>query len=131
MKKEIRTESAPLPIGPYSQGIVCEAGELIFTAGQIALEPGGSGLCSEDVDDQARRAMGNVGAILDEAGSGLDEVVKVTIFLRDMNDYGRVNEVYKDYFSTPPYPARSVVEVARLPMDARVEIEAIARRRND
>ncbi len=128
MRKEIRTESAPLPIGPYSQGIASDTGELVFTAGQIALKPGGSALCSDDIEEQARQALENVRAILDEAGSGIDQVIKVTIFLRDMNDYARVNQVYKDFFSTPPYPARSVVEVARLPMDALVEIEAIARR---
>ncbi len=128
MKKEIRTESAPLPIGPYSQGIASDAGELVFTAGQIALEPGRSELCSDNVENQARQAMENVRAILDEAGSGIDQVIKVTIFLRDMNDYARVNQVYSDFFSEPPYPARSVVEVARLPMDALVEIEAVARR---
>lgn len=127
MKREVRTESAPTPIGPYSQGIASDEGELICTAGQIALEPGRSELCSDDVEDQTRRALQNVKAILDEAGSGIDQVIKVTIFLVDMNDYARVNKVYQEFFTEPPYPARSVVEVARLPMDALVEIEAISR----
>ena len=130
MKKEIRTESAPLPIGPYSQGIVCPAGELVFTAGQIALSPGESELCSENVADQAKRALENVRAILSGSGCGLEDVVKVTIFIRDMDDYLQVNQVYENYFASPPFPARSVVEVSKLPKDARIEIEAVAVKSN-
>ncbi len=126
MKRAIQTESAPLPIGPYSQGISCLAGELVFTAGQIAIAPGESELCSESVGDQARRALENVRSILHEAGCGTEHVVKVTIFIRDMDDYALVNKVYETFFSSPPFPARSVVEVSKLPKDALVEIEAVA-----
>jgi 2-iminobutanoate/2-iminopropanoate deaminase len=126
MKRAIQTESAPLPIGPYSQGIVCPEGELVFTAGQIAIRPGESELCSESVTDQARSALENIRSILHEAGCSSEHVVKVTIFIRDMDNYALVNQVYETFFSSPPFPARSVVEVSNLPKEALVEIEAVA-----
>ncbi len=126
MNREIQTDSAPLPIGPYSQGIGCAGERLIFTAGQIALSPGGSELSGDSIADQAIRALDNVKAILKEAGCGLEQVAKVTVYLKNMDDYLLFNEVYGKYFSVPPYPARSVVEVSRLPKSARVESEAIA-----
>jgi len=128
MKIEVRTESAPLPIGPYSQGIICPSGELLFTAGQIAIPAGESELCTGGVANQARRALENIRAILNEAGCDLEHVAKVTVFLRNMGDYALVNQVYEDFFSTPPFPARSVVEVSKLPKGALVEIEAVATR---
>ena len=131
MKKEIRTESAPLPIGPYSQGIGCPADNLVFTAGQIAMAPGESEISGDSIGDQARRALENVKAILKEAGCGLQQVVKVTVYLKNMDDYPLFNEVYGSVFSVQPYPARSVVEVSRLPKGALVEIEAIAVREED
>jgi 2-iminobutanoate/2-iminopropanoate deaminase len=126
MKKEIRTEWAPLPIGPYSQGIVCSAGELVFTAGQIAIPPGGSEISEKKVDEQTRCALENIRAILAESDCGMEHVVKVTIFLRDRGDYAMTNKVYETFFSVPPFPTRSVVEVSNLPKDALVEIEAVA-----
>ncbi|HEX2140668.1 MAG TPA: RidA family protein [Candidatus Limnocylindria bacterium] len=116
------TNAAPAAIGPYSQGI--RMGELVFTAGQIGLDPA-SGELAEGVTAQAERALRNVAAILDAAGSSLERVVKTTIFLADMNDFNAVNEVYATHFATP-YPARSTVAVAGLPRGALIEIEAIA-----
>lgn len=116
------TNAAPAAIGPYSQGI--RVGELVFTAGQIGLDPA-SGELAEGVSAQAERALRNVAAVLDAAGSSLERVVKTTIFLADMNDFNTVNEVYATHFATP-YPARSTVAVAGLPRGASIEIEAIA-----
>ncbi|MDB5033255.1 MAG: hypothetical protein JWQ98_496 [Chlorobi bacterium] len=117
----IFTESAPLPIGPYSQAV--RAGGFLFTAGQIPLKNGA--LVDGDVGDQARQAILNLQAILEAGGASLATVVKTTIFLLDMEDFGAVNAVYAEYFGNNS-PARSTVQVSRLPKDARVEIEAIA-----
>lgn len=119
----IRTDAAPAAIGPYSQGIV--SGGLLFTAGQLGLDPATGKFVSADVRDQARRALENARAVVEAGGLTLAHVAKVTVFLADMNDFAAVNEVYKGFFATDP-PARSAVEVARLPVDARVEIEMIA-----
>jgi len=121
----IRTEAAPAAIGPYSQGIV--SGGLLFTAGQLGLDPATGKFVSADVSDQARRALENARAVVEAGGMTLADVVKVTVFLADMDDFAAVNEVYKGFFAVDP-PARSAVEVARLPVDARVEIEMIAAR---
>jgi 2-iminobutanoate/2-iminopropanoate deaminase len=121
-RSPVQTNAAPAAIGPYSQGI--RAGQLVFTAGQIGLEPS-SGELVDGVGPQADRALRNLSAILDAAGTGLDRVVKTTIFLSDMADFAAVNEVYARHFS-PPYPARSTVAVAALPKGALVEIEAVA-----
>jgi 2-iminobutanoate/2-iminopropanoate deaminase len=121
-RSPVQTNAAPAAIGPYSQGI--RAGHLVFTAGQVGFEPG-SGALAEGVAGQADRALRNISAILDAAGTGLDRVVKTTIFLADMDDFAAVNEVYARHFS-PPYPARSTVAVKALPKGALVEIEAIA-----
>ncbi|HKK07582.1 MAG TPA: RidA family protein [Gemmatimonadota bacterium] len=120
----IHTERAPGAIGPYSQAI--RVGEWLFTAGQIGLDPDTGGMVGADVRSQARRVMENLSAVLAEAGGSLDDVVKTTIFLADMDDFSAVNEIYGSYFE-PPYPARSTVAAARLPKDARVEIEVVAR----
>lgn len=122
MKKPVATQKAPGAIGPYSQAM--QAGGFIFTSGQLGLDPA-TGEFGKDVEEQARLSLNNVKAILEEAGSSLNQAVKMTVFLKDMNDFARVNEVYSSFFEQP-YPARSAVEVARLPKDALVEIEAIA-----
>lgn len=121
-KNPVTTEAAPAAIGPYCQAM--RVGELVFTSGQIALRPDGS-FVDGDVRAQARQVLDNLGAVLDAAGSSLARVVKCTVFLADMDDFAAVNEVYGSYFGEEP-PARSTVQVARLPKDARVEIECIA-----
>lgn len=121
----IATTSAPAAVGPYSQGMVTE--QFVFTSGQIALHPETKTMPA-DIADQARQALANVRAVLEAAGSGLDKVVKVNIFLTDMDDFATVNAVYGTFFKTP-YPARSCVAVAALPLGARIEIEAMAVKR--
>jgi 2-iminobutanoate/2-iminopropanoate deaminase len=121
----VSTDQAPGAIGPYSQAII--AGELVFCSGQLPLDPGSGQLLTGSIEDQTRRVLDNLRAVLEEAGSSLKHVVKTTIFLADMNDFANVNAAYAEYFEQEP-PARSTVQVARLPRDARVEIEAIALR---
>lgn len=121
-KQVLSTTAAPGAIGPYSQGVVI--GDLIYTSGQLGLVPE-TGQFAEGVEAQTAQALNNVKAILEAAGSGLDKVVKTTVFLKDMNDFVKVNEIYGSFFAEP-YPARSAVEVARLPKDGLVEIEVIA-----
>ncbi len=123
-KKMIKTASAPATIGPYSQGVVTPHG-MLYTAGQIALDPSTGQLVEGDIKAQTRRVLENVKAILEAGGSSLANVVKTTVFIKDMNEFSMMNEVYGEYFKENP-PARSTVEVARLPRDVRVEIEAIA-----
>lgn len=123
MKKIISTDRAPAAIGPYSQAITL--GGLIITSGQLPLDPA-TGAFPEGIQAQTRQSLTNVKAILEEAGSGMDKVVKTTVFLSDMNNFGAMNEVYATFFSEGTFPARSAVEVARLPKDALVEIEVIA-----
>jgi 2-iminobutanoate/2-iminopropanoate deaminase len=118
----IHTDQAPAAIGPYSQGI--EAAGLVFTSGQLPIDPK-TGEMPAGPADQARQSMKNVLAVLKAAGSGLEKAVKVTIFLRDLEHFGAVNEVYAGFFNER-FPARSCVQAARLPKDALVEIEAIA-----
>ena len=120
----IQTKSAPAAIGPYSQAVLTPGG-LLFTAGQIALDPVTGGVVAGGIQEQTARVLENISAVLTAAGSGLPHVVKTTVFLSDMNDFGAMNEVYGRYFSDSP-PARSTVQVSRLPRDVRVEIEAIA-----
>lgn len=121
--REISTDGAPDSMGPYSQGI--EAGGLLFVSGQGAADPETREVVSDDVREQAAQVLENVSAILDAAGSSIDDVVKATVFLTDMDDYEVVNEVYADYMSRP-FPARSAVQVGDLPADIGVEIEVIA-----
>lgn len=121
----INTERAPQAIGPYSQAVEVEG--WIFTSGQIPLTPAGE-LVKGDIRAETRQVMENVAAVLEAAGSGLEHVVKTTIFLVDMNDFQAVNEVYGSFFG-PHRPARSCVQVAALPKGVRVEIEAIARKK--
>ncbi len=122
-KQAVHTDHAPAAIGPYSQGII--ANGFIFTSGQAALIPGTKTLAEGGIQEQTRQTLENIKAILEAAGSSMDRVVKSTVFLKDMNDFSAMNEVYASYFTGTP-PARSTVQVARLPMDALVEIEMIA-----
>jgi 2-iminobutanoate/2-iminopropanoate deaminase len=121
--KTVHTDDAPKAIGPYSQAIV--AGGFVYTAGQVPFDPATMELVDGDVEAQTEQVMRNLAAILDAAGAGLATVVKTTVFLRDMNDFGAMNEVYGRWFGDHR-PARSTVQVARLPRDAGVEIEAVA-----
>ena len=123
MKRIISTPDAPEAVGPYSQGTT--DGDLVFTAGQIALTADGELLDEEPIDVQTRQALENVKSILEEEGLNLQDVLKVTIYMADMEDYDAINEAYSEYFQDNP-PARSAVQVAALPAGARVEIEAIA-----
>lgn len=122
-KRVVRTEEAPEAIGPYSQAIV--AGGFVYTAGQLALDPRTGQLVPGDVRIQTKRVMENIKAILESAGTSLANVVKTTVFLRDMNDFGAMNEIYGSYFREDP-PARSTFQVAKLPRDGAVEIEVVA-----
>ena len=123
MRKPITTDKAPQAIGPYSQAIA--AGQLLFLSGQIPLDPATGKLVDGGIAEQTHRVMSNLREVLTAAGSSFDNVVRTTIFLADMNDFAAVNEVYGSYFENPA-PARACVQVAELPMKARVEIDAIA-----
>jgi len=121
--KHVRTDSAPNPIGPYSQAT--ELNGVIFTSGQIAIDPATGKLIDGDVREQSKRVFENLQAVLEAAGSNLEQVVKTTIFLSDMADFAVVNEIYAGYFGQS-LPARSTVEVGRLPLDVAVEVDCIA-----
>ena len=123
MREVISTDAAPAAAGPYSQAI--RAGELVFTAGQLGIDPATGELVGDDVQVQAERALANLRAILEAAGSGLDRLVKVTVYLADIADWPAVNEVYAREVPQP-FPARSAFAVRDLPKGARVEIEAVA-----
>ena len=123
MKQVIHTDSAPAAIGPYSQAI--QIGEFLFVSGQVPIAPSTGAVVEGDITVQARQSLNNVKAILNAAGTNMGAVVKTTVFLADMNDFAAMNEVYAQFFQEP-FPARSAVQVARLPKDAKVEIEAIA-----
>ncbi len=122
-KRVIYTEKAPKPIGPYSQAII--AGNLIFTAGQIPIDPETNQVVQGDIKEQTRRVLENLRAILESVGSTFDDVVKVTIYMKDLNEFSAMNEVYSEYFKNSP-PARTTVEVSRLPRDVKIEIDLIA-----
>ena len=122
MKKIISTDKAPAAIGPYSQAI--EVGNMVFTSGVIPVVPE-TGEIPEGSQAQAKQALTNLSNLLEAAGSSMDQVVKTTVFIKEMNDFGAINEVYQTFFNAP-FPARSCVEVARLPKDVMLEIEAIA-----
>ncbi len=123
MKETIATDRGPKAIGPYSQAI--KANGFVFLSGQIALDPATQQVVDGDVARQTERVLENLKGVVEAAGSSLDRVVKTTVFLADMNDFSAMNEVYARYFTKQP-PARSTVEVARLPRDVRVEIDLIA-----
>jgi 2-iminobutanoate/2-iminopropanoate deaminase len=122
-KKIIKTGGAPQAIGPYSQAV--EAGSLVFISGQIPIDPKSGNVIQVDIKAQTRQVMENANAILSEAGCGMAEVVKVTIYLKNMADFAAVNEVYGGYFRSDP-PARTTVEVSRLPKDVAVEMDFVA-----
>ncbi|GAB6038795.1 RidA family protein [Fundidesulfovibrio butyratiphilus] len=124
-KTIVSTTSAPAAIGPYSQAVW--AGDLLFTSGQIPLDPSTGQVVAGDVLDQTRQSLKNVQAVLEAAGLTLSDVVKATVFIKDMNDFPRINEVYATFFPTD-CPARSCVEVARLPKDVLVEVEVVAKK---
>jgi 2-iminobutanoate/2-iminopropanoate deaminase len=124
-KKIILTPNAAQPIGPYNQAVV--TGNLVYTSGQIPIDPATGQLVSGDVKAQTAAVLQNLKAILEAAGTGIEKVVKTTVFLKDMNDFAAMNEVYGNVFANKALaPARSTIEVARLPKDVRVEIEAVA-----
>lgn len=123
MKDIVSTAKAPAAIGPYSQAV--KTGGLIITSGQLPIDPA-TGTFPEGIQAQTRQSLTNVKAILEEAGVTMDSVLKTTVFLSDMNNFGAMNEVYATFFTEGSFPARSAVEVARLPKDALVEIEVIA-----
>jgi 2-iminobutanoate/2-iminopropanoate deaminase len=122
-KDVVRSDRAPLPIGPYSQAI--RAAGLLFLSGQVALDPATGQMVGADIKTQTRQVLANLAAVLEAAGSSMDRVLKTTVFLRDLNDFGAMNEEYQAVFRELP-PARSTVQVSRLPRDALVEIECIA-----
>ena len=124
MKKIIKTEKAPLPIGPYNQAV--NIGNLIYASGQIPIDLKTSNLIEGGVAEQTQLVLGYVKNILEEAGSSLEKVIKATVFLKDMNDFAAMNAVYKEFFKPETAPARSTIQVARLPKDALVEIEVVA-----
>ena len=123
MKSAISSAGAPKAIGPYSQAV--RAGQLLFLSGQVPMDPATGALIDGDIAAQTRRVFDNLGAVLAAAGLTFANVVRTTVFLADMNDFAAMNTVYATYFSEP-YPARSTVQVARLPKDARVEVDVIA-----
>ncbi|MEQ1645936.1 MAG: RidA family protein [Pyrinomonadaceae bacterium] len=122
-KRAVESPDAPKAIGPYSQAII--ANGLIFTAGQVGADPKTGALVEGGIEAQTEQVLKNIEAVLKASGSSLDDVVKTTVFLADLNDFAKMNEVYAKRFKTP-YPARSTVQVARLPRDAKIEIEAVA-----
>ena len=123
MKTVISTDKAPAAIGPYSQAI--EVNGMVYTSGVIPINPATGELVTGAAKDQADQAFRNLKALVEEAGSSMEKVVKTVVFIKDMNEFGAINEVYAQYFPAP-YPARSCVEVARLPKDVAIEIEAVA-----
>ena len=123
MKKIISTDQAPAAIGPYSQAV--EVNGFIFTSGVIPIVPSTGELVQGGIEEQADQAIGNLAALIRAAGARLEDTVKTVVFIKDMNDFAKVNEIYAKYF-TGDYPARSCVEVARLPKDVLIEIEAVA-----
>lgn len=124
MKTVLSTEHAPKAIGPYSQGI--QAGDLLFLSGQLPIDPAAGKIVASDIEGQTRQSLTNISAILESAGCTMDNVVKTTVFLKDINDFGKMNEVYKEFFTEGNYPARSAIQVAAIPQDARLEIEVVA-----
>ena len=123
MKDIILTDRGPKPIGPYSQGV--RANGFVYLSGQVALDPKTAEMSGSDIGAQTERVMENIKGILEAGGTSLDQVIKTTVFLKDMNDFAAMNAVYAKYFAGAP-PARSTVQVSRLPKDALVEIEVIA-----
>ena len=124
MKTIVSTPKAPAAIGPYSQAV--RSGGMIYTSGMIPVDPATGQIVAGGVEAQARQALMNLKALIEASGSTMDRVVKTTVFIKDMNDFGRINEVYAGFFPEGAYPSRSCVEVARLPQDVLLELEAVA-----
>lgn len=124
MKKIIQTDQAPAPVGPYNQAIIHN--DTLYASGQIAIDPATGQLVTSDIEAETRQVMQNVGAILREAGLTFREVLKCSIFVRNMDDYERINAVYAGYFDETTAPARELVQVARLPKDVNIEVSVIA-----
>jgi len=124
-RRPVRTDGAPRAIGPYSQGIRVDGGAFVFVSGQVPIDPATGALISGGIREQTARVLANLRAILEASDASLRSVIKTTVFLADMNDFAEMNAVYADHFGDDP-PARSTVEVSRLPKDARIEIDAIA-----
>lgn len=122
--REIRTGAAPAPVGPYSQAI--RSGELVFASGQIPLDPASGRIVEGEIEDEARQVIANLRAVLEAAGSGLEHVLRTTVYLTDLALFPRVNAVYGEAFAAEPAPARVTIGVAALPLGARIEIDAIA-----
>lgn len=123
MKKIIETANAPKPVGPYNQAVI--AGSMLFASGQIAIDPATNELLENDIEKQTERVLKNIKEVLKAAGADLDNVVKTTVFLKDLNDFAAMNQIYQSYFAANS-PARSTIEVSRLPKDVLVEIDCIA-----
>ncbi len=121
----VKTDKAPEAIGPYSQGVIADSTRLVFTAGQIPLDAKTGYPVRTDIEVQTRQVIENLKGVLEAAGTGLDRVIKTTVFLKSMDDFPRMNRVYEKYFGNNP-PARSAVEVSRLPKDALIEMECVA-----
>lgn len=126
MKKIIETANAPAPIGPYSQAILFD--DTLYTSGQIAIDPSTGNLVSGDIQKETEQVMKNIGAVLSAAGMSFEQVLKTTIFIKDMNDFQQINTIYGSYFDEASAPARETVEVSRLPKDVNVEISVLARK---
>lgn len=126
MKKIIETPNAPAPIGPYSQAVLYH--DTLYTSGQIAIDPATGNLVSGDITAETKQVMENIGAVLKAAGMDYENVLKTTIFIKDMNDFQKINSVYGSFFNEATAPARETVEVARLPKDVSVEISVLARK---
>ncbi|GAB3690706.1 RidA family protein [Salinarchaeum chitinilyticum] len=122
--EEVSTDEAPPSIGPFSQGVIDDG--QVFVSGQGPIDPDSGEIVGEDIREETHQTMQNIGAVLDAAGSSLDDVVKAQVFVRDMDNYDEINEVYAEYLSEP-YPARSAMQVERLPVEIGVEIEVIGR----
>lgn len=129
MKAILSTENAPKAIGPYSQGVL--AGDLLFLSGQLPIDPATGEIVATDIEGQTKQSLTNVKAILESAGCTMDHVVKTTVFLKDISEFGKMNEVYKEFFHEGNYPARSAIQVAAIPKDAKVEIEVVALKKLD
>lgn len=123
--RSVRSDGAPAPVGPYSQAVVCDG--WLFASGQIPLDPTSGRLVDGDVEAQTRRVLANLRAVLEAAGVDLNAVVRTTIYLTDLGDFRRVNATYAEHFPNEPQPARTTVQVAALPLGARVELDCIAR----
>lgn len=124
MRRTIATDKAPAAIGPYAQANIY--GNMVFTSGQIPLDPASGEIIGTTIEDQTRQVLTNIKNLLEAAGSSMDKVLKTTVFIKNMDDFAKMNEIYAEFFPKGFYPSRSAVEVARLPKDVLVEIETIA-----